>query len=83
MKFLVSHKNRYKAKEILEKLQLMLENAEDIEVVGFGEAPINKIANKFRYQVLLRSDSPKALLKVAKSCKIANVEIDIDPVSFS
>jgi primosomal protein N' (replication factor Y) len=83
MKFLVSHKDRYKAKETLEKLQLILENAEDIEVVGFGEAPINKIANKFRYQVLLRSNSPKALLKVAKSCKIANVEIDIDPVSFS
>ena len=83
MKFLVSHRDKYKAKETLEKLQLLLESVEDVEVVGFGEAPINKIANKFRYQVLLRSSSAKALLKVAKSCKIANVEIDIDPVSFS
>ena len=83
MKFLVSHKNKYKAKETLEQLQLMLENVKDVDVVGFGEAPINKIANKFRFQVLLRSSSAKALLELAQKCKIPNVEIDIDPVSFS
>ncbi len=83
MKFLVSHKNKHKAKETLEKLQLMLENVQDVEVVGFGEAPINKIASKFRFQVLLRSFSAKALLELAQKCKIPNVEIDIDPVSFT
>jgi primosomal protein N' (replication factor Y) len=83
MKFLVSHKNKYKAKETLEQLQLMLEEIQDVDVVGFGEAPINKIASKFRFQVLLRSSSPKALLELAQRCKIPNVEIDIDPVSFS
>ena len=83
MKFLISHKNKYKAKETLDKLQLTLENVNDVEVIGFGEAPINKIANKFRFQVLLRSTSAKALLELAQRCKIANVEIDIDPVSFS
>lgn len=83
MKFLVSHKNKYKAKETLEKLQLILEDVRDVEVVGFGEAPIGKIANKFRFQVLLRSSSAKALLELAQRCKIPNVEIDIDPVSFS
>jgi primosomal protein N' (replication factor Y) len=83
MKFLVSHKNKYKAKETLEKLQEMLESVKDVEVVGFGEAPINKIASKFRFQILLRSSSAKALLELAQRCKIPNVEIDIDPVSFS
>ena len=83
MKFLVSHKNKYKAKETLDELQDMLSDVKDVEVVGFGEAPINKIANKFRFQVLLRSSSAKALLEIAQKCKIANVEIDIDPVSFS
>jgi primosomal protein N' (replication factor Y) len=83
MKFLVSHKNKYKAKETLEQLQLMLEEIQDVDVVGFGEAPINKIASKFRFQVLLRSSSPKALLELAQRCKIPNVEIDIAPVSFS
>jgi primosomal protein N' (replication factor Y) len=83
MKLLVSHKNKYKAKETLEKLQLLLEGVRDVEVVGFGEAPIGKIANKFRFVVLLRSHSAKALLQVGKLCNITNVEIDIDPVSFS
>ena len=83
MKFLISHKNIYKAKEILEKLQICLVDLKDVEVIGFGEAPISKIANKFRFQVLLRSSSPKALLELALRCKMRDVEIDIDPVSFS
>ncbi len=83
MKFLISHKNQYKAKEILEKLQKCLVDLKDVEVIGFGEAPINKIAGKFRFQVLLRSSSAKALLELASRCKMSNVEIDIDPVSFS
>ena len=83
MKFLISHKSKHKAKEILEKLQECLIDIKDVEVIGFGEAPINKIANKFRFQVLLRSSSPKALLELAQKCKMPNVEIDIDPVSFA
>ncbi|MNN97252.1 primosome assembly protein PriA [compost metagenome] len=56
---------------------------EDVEVVGFGEAPIARIAGKFRFQVLLRADSAKALLQVAHRCRQKDCEVDIDPVSFS
>jgi primosomal protein N' (replication factor Y) len=83
MKFLISHKNVYKAKEILEKLQFCLEDVSDVDVIGFGEAPIAKISSKFRFQVLLRSSSTKALLTLAQKCKMPDVEIDIDPISFS
>ena len=83
MKFMIAHKNRQKALEILEQLQLCLGNAEGVEVVGFGEAPIARIAGKFRFQVLLRSESAKALLQVAHRCRCKDVEVDIDPVQFS
>ncbi len=83
MTFLISHKSKQKAREILEKLQECLVYTPEVEVVGFGEAPIAKIASKYRFTVLLRSDSPKALLALAAKCKMPNVEIDIDPVSFA
>ena len=83
MKFMIAHKNRQKALEILERLQGCLSSVEDVEVVGFGEAPIARIAGKFRFQVLLRADSAKALLQVAHRCRQKDCEVDIDPVSFS
>lgn len=83
MKILISHKSKQKALEILDALQNCLQNATDIEVVGFGEAPIAKIASKFRFQVLLRATSTKALLQIAHKCKCKACEIDIDPVQFS
>ncbi len=83
MKFLISHKDKQKAREKLEKIQLLLQDSTDVEVVGFGEAPIARIASKFRFVVLLRSSSVKALLQLAQKCKMQDVEIDIDPVSFA
>ncbi len=83
MKFLIAHKNRQKALQILERLQMCLSDVEDVEIVGFGEAPVAKIAGKYRFQVLLRADSPTALLRVAHKCHCAECEIDMDPVQFS
>ena len=83
MKILISHKSKQKALGILDALQNCLQDASDIEVVGFGEAPIAKIASKFRFQVLLRATSTKALLQIAHKCKCKECEIDIDPVQFS
>ncbi len=83
MKFMVAHKSKQKALEILEQLQVCLSQVQDVEVVGFGEAPIARIAGKFRFQVLLRSGSAKALLQVAHKCRVQGCEVDMDPVQFS
>ncbi len=83
MKFLISHKSKQKALEILQKLQDCLGYVKDVEIVGFGEAPIAKIAGKYRFQVLLRSDSAKALIQIAHKCRLKDCEVDIDPVQFS
>ncbi len=83
MKIMIADKNKQKALEMLDTLRECLENKTEVEVVGFGEAPIAKIASKFRFQVLLRSNSTKALLKIAHQCKCKGCEIDIDPIQFS
>jgi primosomal protein N' (replication factor Y) len=49
------------------------------EVVGFGEAPIFKINNIYRYQVLLKG---KHLHKIVYPCIDEDMKIDVDAVSF-
>jgi primosomal protein N' (replication factor Y) len=83
MKVQISGKYKDKTKRELEDVRDCLESCEGVDVIGAGEAPIAKISSKFRFQVLLRSDSVKALLEAARGCKCKGCEIDIDPVGFS
>jgi len=83
LKILVSHKKDEKASEIIEEVNNIAQNFPKIEVVGYGKAGIEKIASKYRYNMLLRSKDTQELLKFAHTCKRLPVEIDIDPLSFS
>ncbi|MEO1928478.1 MAG: primosomal protein N' [Nautiliaceae bacterium] len=50
------------------------------EIVGSGEAPIFKINNIYRYQVLLKG---KNLHKLIAPCvDLSKMKVDVDPVSF-
>ena len=59
--------------------QKLLEN-KNIEVVGFGQSPIFKMANKFRYEILLRSKNIKALLNALHGIQSPNASIDMDTI---
>ena len=83
MKIEISGKYQNKTMQEMVKVRECLERQEAIEIIGAGEAPIAKIASKFRFQILLRSHSAKALLEAASACKCKDCEIDIDPVNFS
>ncbi|MBL0703470.1 MAG: primosomal protein N' [Sulfurospirillum sp.] len=83
LKILVSHVRDEKASQILNEVVKIASQFSKVEVVGYGKANIEKIANKYRYNMLLRSSNAKELLKFAHSCKHLKVEIDIDPLSFS
>jgi len=85
LKILISHKDKNKGIKLLTDIQNKLNSFDlsKVEIVGFGEAPISKIAGKYRFQVLLRSSSSKELLKISHSIKQPGIELDIDPVSFS
>jgi len=81
-RILISHKRATVAEDImggvLEKLQAYTE----IEIVGSGKAPIEMIASKYRYHILLRSSQRVPLLKALHSVDCREIEIDMDPVEF-
>ena len=83
LKILVSHAKNEKANKIMQEVEQISKSFPLVEVVGYGKANVEKIAGKYRYNMLLRSDDAKELLKFAHTCKPLHVEIDIDPLSFS
>jgi primosomal protein N' (replication factor Y) len=81
---LFSHKNYNKAKEAMELMkEKLLEFKDILEIVGSGECGINKVANKYRFEILLRSDKATNLLKAIKSSMVDLAEVDMDPVDFN
>ncbi len=82
-KILISHKDDTKGTKITLETVERLKEFKEVEIVGYGKAPIEKIANKFRYQILLRCANRVPLLKALHAIKSPLIEIDIDPVDFS
>lgn len=54
----------------------------NIEIVGYGKCAIEKVANKYRFEILLRSDKSTDLIKAIHSSKVDLAEIDMDPIEF-
>ena len=76
----LSSTNGLKIKEELNEIVKDLKNNKDIEVVGFGECAIFKIANKYRYEVIIRSKEVKAILNALHYLKSSNISIDMDTI---
>lgn len=79
-KVIFSHANHtiaYKAME--DELKKILEHY-DVQIIGFGEERVFKVTNKYRYQILLRSKSPKALLNVLYHIHSSCASIDMDTI---
>ena len=75
-----SHANGLKIKDEMDSYVHFLKQNKDIEVVGFGQSPIFKMANKYRYEILVRSNNIKALLNALHSIQSPNVSIDMDTI---
>ena len=82
-RLLFAHKNGMKAKSEMEKVVEILKTIPTIEIVGFGASPIEKIADKYRFQILLRSDKSTELIRSIKFIKSPLCEIDMDPIEFT
>jgi len=83
LRLLFSHKNGATARDAALACYEQLRTFPEVEVVGYGECAIEKIAGKYRFNVLLRSDSARALLKAGHGMKSGLAEIDMDPLQFS
>lgn len=82
-RILFSHKNGAKAQEEMRKMQDALMMFNDIEVVGAGKCGIERVANKYRFEILLRSDKSTALIQAINATKVPLAEVDMDPIEFS
>ena len=78
-----AHKNITKAKESMELMVSRLKKFKDIELIGYGDCIIQRVANKYRFEILLRSNKATSLIKALKSTKTTLAEIDMDPITFS
>jgi primosomal protein N' (replication factor Y) len=82
-RILFSDKNYNKAKLQMQKMKENLLNFKDIiEIVGSGESTINKVSNKFRFEILLRSDKSTNLIKAIKASMVESAQVDMDPLEF-
>lgn len=79
-KVIFSSSNGLKVKDEMEDYAKIFKDNKQIEVVGFGQSPIFKMANKYRYEILLRSNNIKALLNALHSINSPNATIDMDTI---
>ncbi|MAD43110.1 MAG: primosomal protein N' [Arcobacter sp.] len=79
-KVIFAHTNGLKVKDELDMYVKLLKQNKDIEVVGFGQSPIFKMANKYRYEIILRSKNVKALLTSLHSITSPMASIDMDTI---
>ncbi len=80
---LFSDKNGLKAQEKMREMEECLKRFDTIEIVGAKKCAIEKVANKYRFEILLRADKSVDLIKAVKSCKNSLAEVDMDPIDFS
>lgn len=82
-RILIAHKDESKAAKITLDTVTKLKSFKNVEIVGSGKAPVERIANKYRFHILLRSKNRVPLLKALHAVDCREIEIDFDPVEFS
>ena len=75
-----AHTNGLKVKDEMDKYVKILKLNKDIEVVGFGQSAIFKMANKYRYEIIIRSSNVKALLQSLHNIDSIMAIIDMDTI---
>ena len=81
-RILFAHKNGAKAQEQMRKMHDKLLTCKGVEIVGAKKCAIEKVANKYRFEILLRADKSTDIIKAVKSSKVDLAEVDMDPIEF-
>jgi len=82
-RILFAHKNGAKAQEAMREMQERLKAFNHVEIVGAKKCAIERVANKYRFEILLRSDKSTSLIGAINATKNALAEVDMDPIEFS
>ena len=80
-KVIFASSNGLKAQDEMHANARFFKNMQDLEVVGFGPCVIERIANKYRFEIILRSSKVKVLLNALHSINSNIVSIDMDTIS--
>ena len=82
-RILFSDKNGAKARDAMGQMQERLTAfSKSVEIVGAGKCAIERVANKYRFEILLRADKSTDLIRAIKATKVSMAEIDMDPLEF-
>ena len=81
-RILFSHKNGVKAQNAMDEMLMVLRQNLSIEVVGSGKCAIERVADKYRFEILLRSDKSTDLIRAIRASRVDLAEIDMDPIEF-
>lgn len=82
-RILFSHKSGIKAQDSMNEMLECLKKNSNIEVVGFGKCAIERVSDKYRFEIFLRSDKSTDLIKAVLACKVDLAEVDMDPIDFA
>jgi primosomal protein N' (replication factor Y) len=82
-RIMFAHKNGQKAQNEMEMMREALQRFNNVEIVGAKKCAIEKVANKYRFEILLRADKATDILKALKSSQTPLAQIDMDPIDFS
>ncbi|MDR1911782.1 MAG: primosomal protein N' [Helicobacteraceae bacterium] len=83
LRVLVSAINEGSAKKRVEEIVEKLTPIEGVEIIGYGACPIARIKTKYRFHILLRSKSAKALIYAGEISRGKWTDIEMDPLSIS
>ena len=82
-RILFAHKNGAKAQESMREMEGRLKCFNDVEIVSAKKCAVERVANKYRFEILLRSDKSTSLIKAITASKVTLAEVDMDPIVFS
>ena len=81
-RILFSHKNGIKAQNAMNEMQERLRSFTNVEIVGYKKCAIERVADKYRFEILLRADKSTDIIKAVLACRNSLAEIDMDPIEF-
>jgi primosomal protein N' (replication factor Y) len=82
-RILFAHKNAQKAQEAMRAMEEKLRNFPKVEIVGAKKCALERVANKYRYEILLRATKSTDIIGAVRASLVPLAEVDMDPIEFA
>jgi primosomal protein N' (replication factor Y) len=82
-RILFAHKNATKAQEAMRSMEAKLREHSAVEIVGAKKCALERVANKYRFEIFLRSQKSTDIIKAVRASLVPLAEVDMDPIEFA